>query len=108
MTEQCLLWVVDMNLLQMKALSKFEEDLTELLKRCHTRDSIVTHFSQYLQGAMTKNYIEDYDFYPELTSTETIVKVHVFFQWDLTARNEIVIKKNDSPKAAYNRAMGIV
>jgi hypothetical protein len=57
---------------------------------------------------MTLQHITDYDFYPEFTATETLVRVHVFFPWDLNARHEIVIKKNDCPGAAYNRAMGIV
>lgn len=97
-----------MNLLQARALDRFHTDLTDLLKRCTSRDQIVTHFSQYLLAQMSLQHIEDYDFFPEFTATQTLVTVHVFFVWDLGARHELVIKKDDSPGAAYNRAMGIV
>ena len=97
-----------MNLLQAKALDRFATDLTDLLKRCGTRDQIVTHFSQYLLAQMSLQHISDYDFFPEFTATETHVKVHIFFPWDITQRHEFIVKKSDSPSAAYNRAMGIV
>lgn len=97
-----------MNLLQAKALEKFRHDLTDILLRCTSRDQIVTHFSSYLLGQMVQQHIEDYDFFPEFTPTETIVKVHVFFVWDITARHEIIVKKNDNPQTAYNRAMGVI
>ncbi len=97
-----------MNLLQIKSLNKFEEDLKLILSHCYTRDQIVTHFSQYFLGQLSQRVIEDYDFFPNVTTSGIDVTVHVFFAWDNTARHELLIVKNDSPGAAYNRAMGIV
>lgn len=97
-----------MNLYQIKALDKIQCDLTDLLNRCMTRDAIVTHFSQYLLGQMTFGNIEDYEFFPNVTTTGTDVTVHVYFNWDNMTRHELLIVKDDSLGAAYNRAMGIV
>jgi hypothetical protein len=97
-----------MNLLQVKALSHLREDLTDILDYCYTQDQIVLHFSQYLLGELSRANIEDYDFFPNVTTSGIDVTVHVFFPWDSTARHEFTVVKKDSPKAAYNRAMGIV
>lgn len=97
-----------MNLLQARMLDQIHTELNELLKRCHTNEQIVTHFSQYLLGQLAQGYIEGYDFYPEYTPTQTLVRVHVFFIWDLGARHELVIKKDDCPGLAYQRAMGVI
>lgn len=97
-----------MNLLQIKSLNKFEEDLKYILNRCYTQDQIVSHFSIYLLGEMIQRNIEDYDFFPNVTIHGIDVTVHVFFPWDNSARHELLIVKDDSPGAAYNRAMGIV
>lgn len=97
-----------MNLLQIKSLNKFEEDLQAILNRCYTHDQIVTHFSQYFLGQLHQRNIEDYEFFPNVTLTGIDVTIHVFFSWDNTARHELLIVKDDSPSAAYNRAMGIV
>ena len=97
-----------MNLLQVKTLDKLQCDLTDLLNRCMTRDAIVTHFSQYLLSHLMSNIIEDYEFFPNVTTSGTDVTVHVYFNWDNMTRHELLIVKDDSLGAAYNRAMGIV
>lgn len=97
-----------MNLVQSKNLNAIEEDLTNLLKRCSSRDAILTHFSTYLLGAMLKFDLEDYEFFPEITDTEMNVRILIYFPNDIYKSHELLIKKNDAPLAAYNRAMGIV
>lgn len=97
-----------MNLLQVKTLDKLQCDLEDILNRCMARDAIVTHFSQYLLGQMTLGHIEDYQFFPNVTTSGTDVTVHIYFNWDNMARHELLIVKDDSLGAAYTRAMGIV
>ena len=97
-----------MNLLIVRTLDRISLDLTNLLNKCTSRDDIVMHFSHYMIGQLSQQHVEDYDFFPEITATETIVRVHVYFPWDAMARHELTIRKKDSPTAAYNRAMGVL
>lgn len=97
-----------MNLLQARALDQFYADLTIVLGRCATEDQILVGFSSYLLDQFTRRSIEDYEFYPEFTPTETLIKVYVWFPWDSGARCEFTVKKDDTPSQAYTRAMGII
>ncbi len=97
-----------MNLVQTKSLHKIEEDLNNLIQRCNSRDQVVTQFSLYLVGALVRFDLENYDFQPEVTPTEIAARVQISFPYDLMDCHEFVVKKNDGPSTAYNRAMGVV
>lgn len=97
-----------MNLLQIKIMNRIEHELALLLDHCISHDEIVGHFSQYLLGQLVLNYVDDYDFFPNVSASGIEVTVYLYFIWDNKARHEFTLVKNDSPDAAYTRAMGVI
>lgn len=92
-----------------KALTRIEDDLTNILDHCSSSQQIITLFAQYLMGQFHLGEIEDYDFLmPVFTPTDTHVTVHIFFPWDITMRHELIVKKPDNPHQAWKRAIGVI
>lgn len=98
-----------MNALEADVLKYISEDLTHLLNKCTSLDQIAVHFASYLNSCMIVHCtIEDYDFIPHIKPDDISVLVFITFPSNLNLQHKLLIRKDDSPSVAYDRAMKVI
>ncbi len=92
-----------------EVLNTIRDDLIGMLRHCTTEDHISAHFASYLNRSMILySNFEDYDFTVDVTPIDISVRVYITFPSNISIQHKLIIEKDDTPGAAYNRAMGVI